>query len=362
MKKIFIIIGGLGLGGTEKQLLLKLKYLKKKYEFTLIFFYTKGELYGDFKKLGINVIDLTSDLKFRPFKYLQVFFKLYKLLKHKRPEIVNLYLPHSYIIAGLFSYVFSNIIFLMSRRSLNNYQKKIPLVNFYETKILHKKMNYILVNSKAIKKELTKFEGVDKKKIKLIYNSIEIEKIKKKTDKKVRIICLANLIPYKNHKMIVEACSKIIKTRDFQIDLIGDGNLTYKNELKSLSKKLNLEKQIIFWGRLKNYKKILQYADIGILTSNEEGFSNAILEYMINKLPVIATNVGGNPEVLEHKVNGFLIEKGDSECMAKYLEKLIINKKLRLQLGEKGYKKVLNEFEVSKNIVNYEKFYNQILQ
>ena len=64
-KKIFIVIGSLGLGGTEKQLFLKVKNLKKKYNFTIIFFYEKGELYEDFKQLGIKLIDLTDKNKIK---------------------------------------------------------------------------------------------------------------------------------------------------------------------------------------------------------------------------------------------------------------------------------------------------------
>ena len=59
MKKIFIVIGSLGIGGTEKQLLMKMNYLKDKYDFTIILFFQKGELYDSFKKLGIKVVDFS---------------------------------------------------------------------------------------------------------------------------------------------------------------------------------------------------------------------------------------------------------------------------------------------------------------
>ena len=171
-KKIYVLIGSLGLGGTEKQLLLKIKKLKKKFDFTVIIFHKRDQLYEKFKKENINLIDLTHEQKKFLLKYIIVFFKILNLLKKDPPIIFHFYLPHSYLLGGLLAYFFKNITFLMSRRSLNFYQRKIPFVKLIETKILHRKMKYILVNSKAIMEQLIKEENVEKSKIKVIYNSL----------------------------------------------------------------------------------------------------------------------------------------------------------------------------------------------
>ena len=78
--------------------------------------------------------------------------------------------------------------------------------------------------------------------------------------------------------------------------------------LKNLVKTNKLEKKILFLGQVKNTTKILNNSDIGILTSNEEGFSNSLLEYYSHSLPVIATEVGGNSEIVRNSYNGFLIK------------------------------------------------------
>ena len=83
-KKIFIVIGGFGLGGTEKQLFLKAKYLKDKYNLTIIFFYQKGELYKDFKELGVKLIDLTNTNKIKLLRYINIFINLWIILKKKK--------------------------------------------------------------------------------------------------------------------------------------------------------------------------------------------------------------------------------------------------------------------------------------
>ena len=106
MKKIFIVIGSLDIGGTEKQLLLKLLSLKNNLNFSLIIFSKKGELYDNFIKNGIRVYDISNNSKFNTFKIIKIITNLISLLRKENPSIVNLYLPHSYLIFGWLAFFF----------------------------------------------------------------------------------------------------------------------------------------------------------------------------------------------------------------------------------------------------------------
>ncbi len=362
-KKIYVLIGSLGLGGTEKQLLLKIKKLKKKFDFTVIIFHKRDHLYEKFKKENINLIDLTQAEKNFSLKYIIVFFKILNLLKKYPPIIFHFYLPHSYLLGGFLAYLFKNITFLMSRRSLNFYQRKIPFVKLIETKFLHRKMKYILVNSKAIKEQLIKEEKVEKSKIKVIYNSVELSKEKKKQNNKiVTILFLANLIPYKNHNMIIDAVKILPKKLNYIVKIVGDGNKNYINELTNKIKKNQLEKKFKFLGLVDNPNFLVKNSDVGILCSNEEGLSNSILEYMSNKLPVIATRVGGNCEMIKNNFNGFLIKKNDAKELALKLELLIKNKRLREKFGGNSLNLIKKNFCIEQNISRYEKLYESIIR
>ena len=328
----------------------------------MVIFSKKGELYNNFIKNGIRVHDISNNTKFSILKIIKVIANLILLLRKENPSIVNLYLPHSYLIFGWLAFFFSNIKFLMTRRSLNNYQKNLPFIKMIESKILHKRMKYILVNSRAVYNQMIKEENVKKEKLKLIYNSVKIKDFKKKnlSDKNVRIIFLANLIPYKNHKLVIEAC-RDIKKLDFQIDIVGDGDKKYIKELQNLILAYNIKEKFNFHGKCKFLNELLNNSDIGILPSNEEGFSNSILEYMAKKLPVIATDVGGNSEVIKHGYNGYIVKKGDHKNFAKHLKELILDANLRRKFGSAGFKTVKEKFEVSKNIINYYNFYKNLL-
>ena len=77
----------------------------------------------------------------------------------------------------------------------------------------------------------------------------------------------------------------------------------------------------------RNYEEIAKKCSIGILSSDEEGFSNSILEYMTFMLPVLATNVGGTPEIVIHGRNGYIVEKGDYKKFCILFKKIDTNKK-----------------------------------
>ncbi len=359
-KTILIIIGSLDLGGTEKQLLLKLKLLKHKFIFKLLIFQKRGFLYKEFNKLGIEIIDLTNSFNGKILKYSLLFFKIFSSIKKISPDIVNFYLPHSYLIGGFTSFFFKDIIFIMSRRSMNFYQKKYRFIRFIETKVLHRNMKLILVNSLAIKEQLVNEEGVENNKIKVIPNFVEVPNIKKSIKKKVNILFIANLIPYKNHKLVITASNLINKKLSYKIHIIGEGNLKYQEELKNLIKKYNLEDKFIFHGKLIDYSKIAKKSDIGILSSDEEGLSNAIMEYMSLRLPVVATNVGGNCELVNNYKNGYLVEKGDYRKFATCLQKLIISKSLRNKLGKNSYNIISEKFNIKKSIGKYEELYSKL--
>ena len=190
---------------------------------------------------------------------------------------------------------------IMSRRSLNFYQNKFF---FYRTieKFLHQKINKILVNSEAIKKQLINQEGVSKNKIKIIYNGVEAKNNKKfKKNNNFNIVIIANLIPYKNHHILFNSLNLIKEKlpKNWKIYCIGRDDGIKKNLIK-LSKKKGIFNKIIWIETLK-LENILSNCNLGILCSKEEGFPNAILEYFAFKLPVITTDVGGCKEIVKNK-------------------------------------------------------------
>ena len=101
----------------------------------------------------------------------------------------------------------------------------------------------------------------------------------------------------------------------------------------------------------------LKKADVGVLTSDEEGFSNSVLEYMSFSLPVVATNVGGNSEVIDENFNGFLVKKNNFNELSIKLNLLLNNYNLRIKLGRNGNEKINKNFSIESSANKYKEIY-----
>ena len=247
-KKIRIIIGSLNVGGTEKQLLKIINYLaKKNWEIELITLKEKGILAKYLnKKIKVNNLNIKVSFKF--IRLFKIIFKLLRIFKKNPHTLTHFFLPQAYIL-GMASSIIANTKckLIMSRRSLNFYQNKIFCCRTIE-KFLHQKINKILVNSEAIKKQLINQEGVFKNKIKIIYNGVEAKNNKKfKKNNNFNIVIIANLIPYKNHHILFNSLN-LIKgklPKNWKIYCIGRDDGIKKNLIK-LSKKKGIFNKIIW--------------------------------------------------------------------------------------------------------------------
>ncbi len=357
-KKIRIIIGSLNIGGTEKQIVKIANNLANRgWQIEIITIIEKGKLSKKLNKT-INICNLNIKKNYKFIMLYKIILSFYKKFKKDPFTLTHFFLPQAYIL-GMFSAIFARTKcgLIMSRRSLNYYQKKIFFCRVVE-KFLHKKVNKIFVNSLSIKKQLIKDENVKSNKIKLIYNGVETKNKKIiNSNKNFNIILLANLIEYKNHKMLFSALNLIKNklNKNWKLYCIGRDDGIKKN-LIQLSKKLKINKKI-FWIESENVENILKKGNLGILCSNEEGFPNAILEYLSFNLPVISTDVGGCNEIIKNNKNGILIKKNNYNQLSKAILYIYKNKKLSEKISNCGYKTVKKEFTLKKTIDGHENEY-----
>jgi glycosyltransferase involved in cell wall biosynthesis len=132
-------------------------------------------------------------------------------------------------------------------------------------------------------------------------------------------------------------------------------------ELKSHCLSAGIAHKFKFLGGQLWIPEVLSVMDVYLQPSRTEGFSNAILEAMAAGLPVVATRVGGNAEVIDDGINGFLVESEDLAGITSSLLRLIAEPELRGKMGSVNKRKVLNHFDVSCMIDNYERYYNECI-
>ena len=362
-KKIRIIIGSLNVGGTEKQLLKIINNLaKRSWEIELITLKELGVL-GKHLNKKIKINNLNVKFSFKLTKFFIIIFKLIKIFKKNPHTLTHFFLPQAYIVGMISSIIAkAKCKLVMSRRSLNYYQKKIIFSRTIE-KFLHKKVDKILVNSEAIKKQLVNQENVSEKKIKTIYNGIQLKNNKKiKKNNYFKIVITANLIPYKNHQILFNSLNLIKNQlpKNWKLYCIGRDDGIKKNLIK-LSKKLEVSNNII-WIQTLNPEKILSNCNLGILCSKEEGFPNAILEYFSYKMPVITTDVGGCKEIIKNKKNGILIPKCNVSELSKAILYIYKNKNIAKKFGDEGFKTIKTKFSLKKTINEHENEYLKCLR
>lgn len=205
--------------------------------------------------------------------------------------------------------------------------------------------------------------------IRVIYNFVDTKRftrkpgrrlhrqITKDKDKKV-ILHVSNFRKIKRIDDIIEAFKEIKKAVPSKLVLVGDG--PEKMGIRAKVRDCGISKDVIFLKPCKDIEKFYSMADLFMLASEREGCPLSILEAMSSKVPVVATNVGGIPEIIENGKEGFLARLGDVKEIADMSIKILSDEQLWTEMGREGRKKVLKKFTADKIIPQYESFYRKV--
>ena len=174
---------------------------------------------------------------------------------------------------------------------------------------------------------------------------------------------IGSIVKRKGVNYLIEAFGEIKPFyNSVKLIIIGTYLTKYKdyyNHIKEMIRKYNLEKDIYFTGAIKNVKDAMNCLDIIVLPSLDERCSRTLLECMACAKPIIATNVGGNPEIIKDGFNGILIEAENSKQIAEALKKLIENQNLRISLGTNGRLIAEKNFNIKTNMEKIKTIYQQ---
>ncbi len=300
--------------------------------------------------------------------------KLFHVMATRRPTIVHFYLPGPYLIGGPLSLLTGRPVHVMSRRNQNRYQTRRPLARLIE-RFLHQKMTAILGNSREVVRELIETEGCDPERVGLIYNGVDIARFTEPVDRaavrssfgigeaRLVLVVVANLFPYKGHADLFRALARV-KDRLPQpwVLLCAGRDDGYLETLEDVAYRQGIADQVVFLGSRPDVPAILRSADIGLLCSHEEGFSNAILEGMAAGLPMIVTNVGGNAEAVIHGVTGLVVPSLDPHSLADAIVTIANDREKSLRMGEAAARRARERFSIERCVADYERLYEGLLK
>jgi glycosyltransferase involved in cell wall biosynthesis len=349
--------------GTEKQLSHLLHYFPAAgFNVHLISLQESPFLLSDapqvFPKVKFSVLDAQSDIS----KSLPSFFHLFRLLRRERPTLVHTFFPTSNSLGILIARMAGIGKLISSRRDMGFNLSRLDISLL---KMADRFVSCIIVNAGKVKDYTIQTEGIQSDRIKIIRNGISINDIQNEgegtlLDKPI-IGIVANLNrPVKRVDLFIKAAAMIHKNiPQAEFWIIGDGPL--RPELEKLVFDLSLNSVVRFLGRLADVNHYLSQMTIGVISSDSEGLSNAIMEYMCAGLPVVATNTGGNPELVQHGTTGLLVPPNDEIALADAILKLLNNHEGSARMGREGFEVIKKDFSIEKMLKETSRIYESLL-
>jgi glycosyltransferase involved in cell wall biosynthesis len=246
-------------------------------------------------------------------------------------------------------------------------------VRFYESldRLFLRFVHHIVAVSESQKRELLNL-GIKPERITVVHNAIELTNSCRYPERNLRSILGINnttpvgvsagrLSPEKNFAGLIEA-AVIVKRAIPSVVFVVFGEGVLKEELTRRIIALGLETSFLLPGFRNDFINLLYDADLFVLPSFTEGLPVVILEAYASKRPVVATAVGGNPEVIRDGETGFLVPAGNVSALAEKIVFLIKNQDLSSRMGEAGYLRVKSDFTSESQTQKLEAIYNEVLK
>lgn len=288
-----------------------------------------------------------------------------KLFKINRNDIVHLHISSAFMpeLVWIFSKLKGFQYIAHIHLDILPTSKAGFLLKIYKPFILKhvlQSAGFVVVFTKDQLESVHKKYGVKKSKIKIVPNGVEDKyffNISRKLHKKPKLLFVGRLGIQKNIPQLLKALKGV--SEQFKTIIVGEGNL--ESKLKKLTKDLKL-KNVSFVGRADGQKLLNYYkkSDIFVLPSEREGMPLVLLEAIAMGLPVVATDVTGNRDVIENNKNGLLVPLNDTKAFQSALLKLSRNEKLYSKLSM-GAKKTAKQFSWENTSEKFEKLYKNLI-
>ncbi|CAA0194765.1 Glycosyltransferase, family GT4 [Tenacibaculum maritimum] len=344
---IIHIITSLGIGGAEKLLVNVVNEQVKQHSVHIIYLKPIKDL--------VPVLDANIKVKQIPLNFLTV-SRLKKYYKTVKPTVIHTHLGHADLL-GIWcarnqkANIFCTIHSTFFKKNL------IDLLFFYLYKTLLKtvKKTQIISISNSVENLVTKTFKVPKKRTHLLYNAIPEKKDNlAQLNTPYHLLFVGRLTKSKSIPTLLKAIAHI-NDKNIKLTIVGDGEL--KTFLKELTIELNITPQINFVGKQEDTDPFYNNAGIFILPSIWEGFGIVLLEAFRAKVPIIASNIEGPSELINHNVNGLLFEPENHIELANYILLLINNSSLRERLAQKGFSTFTEKFQINTYVKKLNELY-----
>jgi len=365
MVKVCHILDSLNIGGLEKiaiDIILNLK----GYDHQVWCLKEKGELAAELVAKGIPV----REFNFTGGLSIVSISRLVKELKKEHFTAIHCH--------GLFPSIWARVAAILAGipvRIVHCHSTYYGL--WFKERIKLRWLSYyttaIITVSEAVKKSLTEYIGISASRITVVYNGLEDIAVQKIDNRdKVRVMlglapddfvicCLGRLVQMKGHRYLIEALSEVRKRQvRCKCLIIGDG--PEKQKIEQQVKAMGLDDAVKLLGARRDIPELLSAVDLAVVPSIlKEGLPLVLVEASVMSLPLVATDIGGSPEIVKDGLNGFIVEPKDAQALAEKIIYLIEHPGVCREMGQQARGIWQAKFKKTDMLGKIEKIYSSAL-
>jgi len=359
--RVLSLQSGADIGGTELMTWSILRRLDRNiFDIEICFLDEEGPVTEMYRQEGMTV----RHLRYHERPLFRVVCDLGWVLKWGNYEIVHMYGLRANLLGRLLGRWARVPGVVAAQHSVDSWRK---WWHVWLDRLTSGMVSVYISNSFAGAQRLQTVERVPKEKILVIHNGIDTDylaiarrgKIRRElgvpADVKV-FVCVANLREAKGHDTLLKAASRLDEVNAaWCLWFVGDGPL--RSKLEEQAERLGIQRQVYFLGRRNDVGDILADADIFVLASRWEGLPGAVMEAMAAGLPVVATRVGGLPEVVVDGETGILVTPEDSRALADAMKTLAVSSSLAREFGVAGRRRLETRFTLDDKVREQERVY-----
>lgn len=362
--KVLEVINSLEIGGAELLLRNFVIEAKKNNQYTVdvctLYNTNDAKNMEEIKKKNVCIWSLDLKNKYT----LSSVDKIKKIIERENYDIVHVHLfPASAFVALSSLFLPNNTVYIFTEHSIFNRRRTKKIFKILDG-FIYSRYSKIICPSKQVQNSLIRWVPKNKEKTEIIHNGIPTHSklIVGQIIKNYDVLFVGRLVHQKGIRFLLEAVSILQNKykKNIKVAIVGEGPLGEK--LKLICEKLKITHSVEFLGFRRDIDQLMKSSKVFVLPSCWEGFGIVLIEAMKNRLPIVATNIGGIPEIITNGNEGILVPKENPEILASSINHLLEDKKLRNKFIQNAYKKFQKEYLIEKYTTTMLTLYSNIIK
>lgn len=354
-------------GGAEQMLLGLVRGLVPFYDLTVAYLSGPGTLSPAFTEIGVKVVPIRMKRKFD----LAGIGRLFAILRHGRFDLVHTHLLHAGLLGRPLARLAGVPVVIHTQHNTLTWESRSRIVDLANRASLHMADRIIAVGE-AVAEKLHAHAWIRRRRIEKIFNGVDIKRFRPGAGRSflsrtlnipadVPVIgVIAGFRPEKGHDVILAAMELVLRALpQARLLLVGSGPLSARINRTIVAQ--GLADRVVIAGARNDVEHLLPGCDVVALPSWQEGIPVSALEAMACSIPVVATRVGGTPEVVVNGRNGLLVPPGDPKALAHALLRILQHPDYGHTLGKEGRETVTRKFDITTMIEKTEALYQKLL-